>query len=65
MIENMEATGTPDGKPPIIPVCPICSRECDTAYVRKTDGEPLGCENCVDKTDPVDHKEYERSHYAD
>ncbi len=58
VIRNMEAAGTPDGKPERFPLCPVCGQECETAYVSRTDGEPLGCENCLTEQDAWENEKY-------
>ena len=46
VIENLMATGWPDGKEPPVPHCPVCGAECDTAYKDRF-GEIVGCDNCM------------------
>lgn len=50
VIRNMERTGSPDGKDPSYPVCPICGQECETIY---TDSKGIieGCEGCLTRKD--------------
>lgn len=60
VIHNMEMTGTPDGMPEKHTICPVCGEECETAYIRKTDGEPMGCDRCMEAADPWDYGEYVR-----
>lgn len=46
VIAAMERTGTPDGKEPAYPICPICGAECDTVYKDKH-RDIFGCNFCV------------------
>lgn len=52
VIRNLERTGTPDGFPERIPICPVCGDECGTYYVAH--GVIIGCDRCVDKCDAYD-----------
>ena len=49
VIRNMEATGTPDGKEPVYPHCPICGKDCETVIVK--DGAVVCCDECGDFKD--------------
>lgn len=40
-----------------VPACPCCGEECETHY--KKDGEIIGCENCIDKTDAYENMDDE------
>ena len=66
VIENMEHTGTPDGKKEQYPICPACGEECETVYKDRhgayitTDictvaifvhGAYIGCDVCVETKD--------------
>lgn len=53
IIQNMERTGTPDGKKPSYPVCPNCHQTCERVYKDKG-GDILGCDNCVTEMDAYD-----------
>ena len=46
VIRNMMRSGTPDGKEPTYPVCPVCGDECGIVY-RQDNGEIVGCDECV------------------
>lgn len=36
------------------PICPNCGSECDT-YYRDSNGNIIGCEECVDTVDAWEH----------
>lgn len=50
VISNMERTGTPDGKDPTYPHCPICGAECET-MVKNRFGAYVGCDVCTETKD--------------
>ena len=50
VISAMESTGTPDGKDPVYPCCPVCGEECETMY-RDRYGAYIGCDVCVETKD--------------
>lgn len=50
VIENMERTGTPDGKKEQYPICPACGEECETVY-KDRHGTYIGCDVCVETKD--------------
>lgn len=52
-IRNLERTGTPDGRDPIEPVCPVCGADAETFY--KQDGEIIGCNECIDGVDATEY----------
>lgn len=48
-VRKAETVGMPE--PDRVPVCPICyAREPERIYIN-SEGDALGCENCVDWTD--------------
>lgn len=49
VIENLERTGSPDGKDPTYPICPVCGCECEDIY--KADGVIVGCDMCIERVD--------------
>lgn len=53
VIQNMMATGYPDGVVPESAKCPKCGEECDFYYV-DADREIVGCENCISMYDAVE-----------
>lgn len=58
LIEFVERNGhAPWQKPAVEPVCPICGKECETFYTKKSDGEFLGCDNCIASEDayPIEY----------
>ena len=44
----------PEVKNDFIPICPVCSKECDTVYLDK-DGDVAGCDRCISMTDAYDY----------
>lgn len=47
VIRNMERTGSPSGKNPVYPICPICGAKCGEVYVRDRRGYIVGCRECI------------------
>lgn len=52
-IRDAEAFGMDDPEPVL---CPNCHEECETLFV-SSDGDVLGCENCVTTNDAFDWME--------
>ena len=50
VIRNLERTGYPDGRPPAVPVCPLCGEEAERFYYDRN-GELVGCDECVSARD--------------
>ncbi len=59
VVRSMEYTGYPYARDSLQPCCPICGRECETAYIDRW-GEPAGCELCLDARSAWDQSAYFR-----
>lgn len=46
VIRNMERSGSPDGKAPVYPRCPVCGKEPEIFYFDRS-REIIGCCDCV------------------
>lgn len=59
IIRNLERTGLPH--PEIDedeePICPVCGEACSTAFL-DSNGDALGCENCIQRKDAWDFPDY-------
>lgn len=53
IIRNMMRTGTPDGKAPTYPVCPVCGEECSMVFIDSA-GDVAGCSDCLSPKDAWD-----------
>lgn len=53
VVQNLERTGTPDGRDPIEPICPVCGADAEKFF--KQDGEIIGCNECIDDVDAVEY----------
>ena len=51
-VANALATGYPDGREPDPEYCPLCGGECEKIYKRREDGEIVGCDLCLEETEP-------------
>ena len=59
VIAAMERTGYPDGREPDEPRCSLCGSICESIYRRKSNGEVMGCDLCIEEIDPWEiHDEY-------
>lgn len=66
VIRSMEKYGTPDGKDPVYPKCPICGEDCCEVYIR--DEEIVGCDVCIECRDAQGFEEcypQKGDYYAD
>ena len=54
VIENMMATGYPDGNEPTYPICPVCGSECEDIYKHPQTKEIVGCDICIIRMDAYD-----------
>jgi hypothetical protein len=41
------------------PICPVCGEEVYESVYKNTEGDVIGCENCVEKWGPEELLEYE------
>ena len=57
-IRDAELNGYPANDPVH---CPVCHRECEYIYLDASDGEVVGCDECIQRVDASDwwyeHKE--------
>lgn len=47
-ISRIQATGLWPDDDGVRPVCPVCGRECEYAFVDRSQ-EVMGCEHCIEK----------------
>lgn len=50
----MDYPGEPPQKP--VPVCPVCGWDCNSYFIN-SNGEVIGCENCVKEMDAYEWRE--------
>lgn len=51
-IANALATGYPGGREHTPENCPLCGSECEKYYMRREDGEIVGCDLCLTEIEP-------------